>query len=534
MNEFRVAAVFSSNMVLQREKKIRVFGECADGCSVSVLLACADKVLANVVCEGKGGKWLAELPPQTACDGAVLSVCCGGQKKVMTNVAIGEVWLCGGQSNMEMELQHIQGGQELLREDKNPNVRFYYTQKKGFLNEDFFETESRMCWKEFSEKDAACWSGVGYLFGKELTAKLGVTVGLIGCNWGGTSASAWTSKESLLADRDVSVYWNEFEERNAGKTLEEQIAEYEAYETQDLIWRQRQEECYREDPQMDWDTLQQKIGPCLWPGPLNARNPYRPAGLYECMLLRIAPYSLRGVLFYQGESDDHRPQTYYALFTRLILQWRKAFLEQTLPFLFVQLPMHRYAGAPDYKNWCLIREAQMDCFATLRQTGIAVAIDCGEWNEIHPKDKRPVAHRLYLQALYHVYKMADASEAMGPLYRDFYVRGTEIELNFFFADEGFQVLGDEPVGFEIAGEEKAFVPARARIEGSKIFLSSTKVEKPCYARYLWTNYGEVNLYGANGIPVAPFRTCRCDETNVQELTQEIHQNMEVGANPLPE
>lgn len=530
MEGFRVAAVFSSNMVLQREKKIRVFGEGDDGGSVCVSLTLNGAELANEICEITEGRWLAELPPQKACQGAVLTVRCGEAEKVMTNVAVGEVWLCGGQSNMEMELQNIQDGRKFLREDKEPNVRFYYTQKKGFLNEDFYETERQMCWKEFSEQDAACWSGVGYLFGKELAARLGVTVGLIGCNWGGTSASAWTSRESLLKDRDVSVYWTDYEERNAGKTLAEQIAEYEAYEEDYQEWLKKQEACYREDPHMDWGVLQERIGVCRWPGPVNARNPFRPAGLYECMLLRIAPFSLRGVLFYQGESDDHRPQLYYSLFTRMIAQWRKDFCEQTLPFLFVQLPMHRYAADPDYKHWCLIREAQMDCFATVRGTGIAVAIDCGEFNEIHPKDKRPVAHRLYLQALWQVYGLADAADAMGPVYRDFIVRGREIELCFAHAENGFAVRGQEPSGFEIAGADKRFLPARARLDGSRIFVFSEAVERPRYVRYLWTNYGEVNLYGANGLPVAPFRTCRDDETQAAEIKTEIHQIMEVGGN----
>lgn len=530
MESCQVAAVFSSNMVLQREKKIRVFGEGRDGESVCVSLSLGSTELAWEVSEISKGRWLVELPPQKACNGATLTVRCGAFEKVMTNVAIGEVWLCGGQSNMEMELQNIQDGRKFLREDREPNVRFYYTQKKGYRNEDFYETERQMCWKEFSEQDAACWSGVGYLFGRELAAKLGVTVGLIGCNWGGTSASTWTSRESLLADREVSVYWTDYEQGNVGKTLAEQIAEYEAYEKNHAEWTKKQEACYREDPQMDWGTLQEKIGPCQWPGPMNARNPFRPAGLYECMLLRIAPYTLRGVLFYQGESDDHRPKLYYSLFTRLIAQWRKDFREQTLPFLFVQLPMHRYAADPDYKHWCLIREAQMDCFATVKGTGIAVAIDCGEFNEIHPKDKRPVAHRLYLQALQQVYGLADEAEAMGPMYRDYIVRGREIELCFDYAENGFKVRGEEPCGFEIAGADKRFVPAKARIAGERIYVSSTAVEQPRYARYLWTNYGEVNLYGANGLPAAPFRTSREDETQAVEVKTEIQQVMEVGGN----
>lgn len=528
VKEFSVAAVFSSNMVLQREKKIRIFGEGEEGQKVTVILKLpmmADVCERTVV---KDGRWMAELPPQKACDGASVTVTCGTWEKVMTNVSIGEVWLCGGQSNMEMELQNIKEGQTFLKDPKKPRVRFYYTQKKGFLDDDFFRTEKMMCWKEFSEQDAACWSGVGYLFGKELSEKLGVTVGLIGCNWGGTSASHWMSKESLLSDRDIAVYWEEFEERIQGKSVEEQIAEYKAYEEYQKQWEEKQVKAYETNPNLSWTELQEQIGPCRWPGPLNARNPLRPAGLYECMLLRVAPYTLRGVIFYQGESDDHRPRTYAALFGRMIAQWRKVFLEPVLPFLFVQLPMHRYEADPDYKHWCLIREAQMDVYQTIKGTGIAVAIDSGDFNDIHPKDKRQVAHRLCLQALGQVYGALDETEYMGPVYRDYVVKGSEIELYFDYAGDGFYYEGEKPVGFEIAGEDKQFVTAEAEISGDRIVVSAKQVENPCYVRYLWTNYGDVNLYGRNGIPVAPFRTRRDDEAEIKTVKVEIQQNMEVG------
>lgn len=528
MREFSVAAVFSSNMVLQREKKIRIFGEGEDGQKVNVSLYLPMMPEICVETTVKNGKWMAELPPQKACDGAEVVVKAGEFEKKMTNVAIGEVWLCGGQSNMEMELQNIKEGQNFLKDTSKPNVRFYYTQKKGFLNEDFYRTEKMMVWKEFSEQDAACWSGVGYLFGKELSECLGVTVGLIGCNWGGTSASHWMSKESLLEDNSISIYWKEFEEKIVGKSVEEQVAEFEAYEEYHKAWEAKSAEVYAVEPNISWDALQEKIGPCQWPGPLNVRNPLRPAGLYECMLMRVAPYTMRGVIFYQGESDDHRPRTYATLFTRMMAQWRKDFCEPVLPFMFVQLPMHRYAGDPDYKHWCLIREAQMDVYKTIKGTGIAVAIDSGDFNDIHPKDKRPVAHRLVLQALGQVYGLAEEAEYMGPIYRDYVVNGKTIELAFDYAQAGFTFEGEAPVGFEIAGEDKQFVPACACIDGEKIVVSAEQVEKPCYVRYLWTNYGDVNLYGKNGVPVAPFRTSREDEAEIKEVRVEIQQNMVVG------
>lgn len=527
MREFCVAAVFSSNMVLQRDKNVRIFGEGEDGARVTVTLSSDGEVLARADGVCRDGKWLVTLPPMEARENVTVVVTSGAFEKVMTNVAIGEVWLCGGQSNMEFELQNITGGREYLTKDVNPGVRFYYTQKKGYLDEDFYATEKLMCWKEFNEQDAACWSGVGYLFAKELAAKLGVTVGLIGCNWGGTSASAWTSKDSLLSDRDVSVYWTDFEEKNRGVSMEEQIAAYLAYEKFHEEWTQKQVALYQENPSIGWDEVQEILGPCQWPGPMNGRNPFRPAGLYETMVLRVAPYTMRGVLFYQGESDDHRPKLYRRLFTIMMEEWRRVFMEKELPFLFVQLPMHRYAADPDYKHWCLVREAQMDCFDALKHTGICVAIDCGEFNEIHPKDKVPVAHRLFLQACSEVYGVMSEDECFGPMFADAVMRGKELECRFAHAKDGFVIRGEEAVGFEVAGEACEFYPAKARMEGSSIYLFAPEVEKPVYARYLWTNYGEVTLYGANGIPVAPFRSSREDERTEVQAQVAIQQIMEL-------
>jgi sialate O-acetylesterase len=223
------------------------------------------------------------------------------------------------------------------------------------------------------------------------------------------------------------------------------------------------------------------------------------------MLQRLIPYTLRGFIYYQGESDDYKPQMYQKLLTRLIRHWREDWQDQTLPFLMVQLPMHRYKADPDYKHWCLIREAQMNTFETIKNTGIAVVLDCGEFNEIHPKDKTPVGERLELQALCHVYKLISEQEAFGPVFKTFEYKESGIELSFDYTEQGFLIKG-EPRGLEIAGEDKNFVKAEVEIRGSKIYIFSSEIVKPMYARYCWTNYGEVTIFGKNGIPLAPFRT----------------------------
>ena len=515
MAEFKAAAVFSNHMVLQREKPVQIFGT---GEENALITAHIDGIKASG--RVRGGKWSIQLPPHKAGTNYSLTLSCGENVKTFYNVAYGEVWLAGGQSNMELELQNCKE-KDALNDDEVPNVRFYYTPKKNIREKDFFEFENNTCWAEFGSESAKCWSAVGYFFAKELAAKLGVVVGVIGCNWGGTSASYWMSRESLEADRDTNEYLIDVEKNSKGKTEEEMEKEWLDYQKYDSEWYQKSLEFYKEHPNGTWDEVQEYCGKNLYPGPCNPYNPMSAAALYESMIKRVCPYTLKGFIYYQGESDDHRPKTYYKLFSRLIGLWREDWGDNELPFLFVQLPMHRYKADPDYKHWCLIREAQMKVYQTVKNTGIAVALDMGEFNEIHPKSKEPVGHRLALQALHSVYGMQNLEHtAFSPMFKECIAGEGKLELHFEHC-LGFKVRedavakenvgADEALGFEIAGADKAFKPAKVEIEGCKITVSSEEVDEPLYARYCWTNYGNVNIFGINDLPLAPFRTSVNDE-----------------------
>lgn len=505
MANFKVASVFSNHMVLQRDKNIRVFGRGENGKMIKITLG--ENQVSTVVNQEK---WMAILPPMEAANDIKMKVVCEEHNKEFVNIAIGEVWLAGGQSNMELELQNAKDGKEVLETEEDPNVRFYYTQKNGYKDNHFYESENNSSWSEWSEESAKCWSAVGYFFARKLAKDLGVTVGIIGCNWGGTSASAWMSKEFLSQEAELNTYLEEYDNAIRGKSIEQQEREYDEYAVYEEVWNKKCEELYEKTPDITWAEVLEQIGECKWPGPLNCKNPYRPAGLYECMLQRVCPYTIKGVLWYQGESDDHKPKTYYKLFVNLIRQWREDWMDLELPFLFVQLPMHRYSADLDFKNWCHLREAQMNVFKTVKNTGIAVILDCGEFNEIHPKDKEPVGERLELQALYHVYKKNKAKDAFGPIYKQSIFHENEIELCFDYVEDGFDVKG-EIREFEIAGADREFRAAETIIQNNKIWVSSPEVKNPLYVRYCWTNYGNVSLYGKNGIPLAPFRTSTLDE-----------------------
>lgn len=505
MSNFSSAAIFSNNMVLQRDKMVKIFGEGENGASVRVEI---DGIVKETVVHDE--KWQVLLPPHAAKLGLTMKISCGETEFVFSNVVYGEVWLAGGQSNMELELQNC-AEKDALQTDKNPNVRFYYTPKKNILDEDFYECERNTCWSEFDGESAKCWSAVGYFFARELAEKLGVVVGVIGCNWGGTSASYWMDEETLSADKDMNLYLEDIKKDCDGKSDEELLEDWREYCEYSEEWNRRSAEFYRKNPNGSWDDCQAYAGISRYPGPINKYNPMSAGALYRSMLMRVCPYTIKGFIYYQGESDDHRPRIYYKLFTALIGLWRDRWEDDTLPFLFVQLPMHRYEGDADHKHWCIIREAQMKAYNTVKNTGICIALDKGEFNEIHPKSKLPIGERLALQALYNVYGFSNLERsAFSPMYKAYEIKNGGIELSFEHCF-GFKISGDEATNFEIAGSDKKFKPAKAEIKDDKIFISSNEVKEPLFARYCWTNYAQVSVFGENGLPLAPFRTSVYDE-----------------------
>ena len=561
MAELKTAAIFSDHMVLQRDKQIKIFGEGSEGRRVRVQLSGPDGI-RKADAPVHNGRFVAVLMPLPA-GGPYEMIVTDGQKQIgFSDIMIGEVWLAGGQSNMEYELQNADQGHEAMEQDREPNVRFYYTQKIAYMDEHFFEAEAKTGWECFGDPGTGCWSAVGYFFARKLAKDLGVTVGIIGCNWGGTSASAWMDRESLTEDSELRSYVDEYEEAIKGKSVEQQIAEYDAYEAYHAVWGKKAEECAKIDPMMPWNEILRRCGECQWPGPMCCKNPFRPSGLYECMLMRVCPYTMRGVIWYQGESDDHKPRMYEKLFTKMIRKWREYWDDTELPFLFVQLPMHRYQQDPDFKNWPIIREAQMNVYQMVKNTGIAIITEYSQFHEIHPKKKLPVGERLELQAMYQVYHKIPAEDAFGPLYRSYRIcenapeycakAGAGIELSFDYAQGGFEVRDEAdrqdgfatqdqsdmqmqdsgaaaPKGFEIAGEDKVFVPAQCIIAGDKMYVYSEEVTSPRYVRYAWTNYMVVNIFGKkNRIPLAPFRTSCYDESTEQEMGKaQIQQVMEL-------
>ena len=549
MANFKTAAVFSDHMVLQRNKFISIFGEAPEGSLITASLF-DDK--GNLLSKNAGlsqnGKWLIQLEPLKAQTGCVLKITNENEVISFSDIAIGEVWLAGGQSNMEFELQNCKEGPEELKDNKaGKNVRFYYTNKIGWMDDKFYEAERNTCWQTWESPARGAWSAVGYFFAKKLAADLGCTVGLIGCNWGGTSASAWMRREYLERDKDLDTYLTDYAEATRGKSTEDQIKEFDDYEIENAKWQEKFSKLWEKQPGITWAEAEKVLGKNPWPGPASCKNPYRPCGLYDCMVARILPYTLKGVLWYQGESDDHKPTFYYKLFRSLIDNWRNDWKDQNLPFVFVQLPVHRYEADPDFKHWPVVRQCQAKVAATVRNAWLTSAFDLGQYSDIHPVAKKELAERMEKNALANVYNLIPSIDAGAPqiegchqLYDEAKGHG-QLVLTFTNASLGFEVREDEIrleeykkmeslqgltvaedfTGFEIAGSDGVWYPAKFALGGTEgkqntIILCSDKVSHPEAARYGWYNYGPVTVYGKNGLPLCPFQTGEIKaEDNVQ-------------------
>ncbi|MGN0638228.1 MAG: sialate O-acetylesterase [Huintestinicola sp.] len=505
MGALTTAAIFTDHMVIQMGKPIVIWGHDYSGRKITASFC---GYTADTLCIDN--RWQITFPPVNTYGGPYeLTLTDGSESLTISDIMIGEVWIAGGQSNMELELQNECHAEAELAACENSGVRFYYTKKNPYIDEFFYIDEKNGGWALPSAENSRCWSAVGYYFGKKLASDLGVTVGIIGCNWGGTSASNWIDRKNLVRDEDTRTYVDEYDKAMEGKSFEDYLKELREYREWEAEWQPKINEFYQNNPEGSWDEAQEYAGsPSRWPEPLGPKSPFRAGGLYETMLKRIAPYSAKGFIYYQGESDDHKPQMYEKLLKMLISQWRTDWNDPEMPFIMVQLPMFINRGEEDRKNWCLIREAQMNTHLTTANTGIAVTLDCGEYGNIHPVNKIPVGERLEKQAMCHVYGKLSPAEAYGPVYYRSYPEEDCFILEFKYASDGFDLRNeDTPSGFEVAGDDKEYHNAAAQIlSGGKIRLTSPEVKEPKFARFKWTNYAEVTLFGKNGIPVAPFRT----------------------------
>lgn len=494
--QFRLASVFSDHMVLSRNHPIRLFGEAESGTRI---MATLNGSTASAT--AREHRFEIVLPPMTAEGPHILTVTCGDETLAFYDVMIGEVYLAGGQSNMELELQNADDGKRLVAEANHPDIRFYNVPKQPWLDAAARAAERATRWHVVTPGACAELSAVAYHFAVRLQAAHGVPVGIIDCYWGGTSIACWLEEAALRLTTAGNDLLEAYAARIAGKTDEQFDMESKAHDDAFQAWCNRVDALKAQHPDLPMPQINELAGACPWGPPIGRKSPFRPAGLAETMVKRVAPYTLTGILYYQGEEDTSHPELYLPLMMTLVPYWRGLFRDDALPFLFAQLPMFIAANEVDDKRWAVLRHAQECAHKALRNTGLAVLIDCGEFDNIHPTDKQTVGERLYWQTEKVACGNADAPDSPRALY--VLREGDAILVTL---DTPVRVVGEQaqPALLEVAGADGVFHPATANIGGNTLRLTAEGVQEPVEARYAWVNYGKVNLFGEVGLPLAPF------------------------------
>ena len=501
MQKFQLSPLFTDGAVLCRNKEIRLFGTAETGISLHLTLTDqAGNLLAEDALTAKDGRFCFFLPPQQAQEGCTLTLTDGQDTAMYSDVAVGDVYLASGQSNMELELQNADEGKELIPVHENPHVRYFNVPKCPRFTPEMEEANRNARWMKVAPGTAKDMSAVAYFFAMKLQPHLNIPIGIIDCYWGGTSVTCWMSEETLNLTAEGQRYLKEYEDSWAGKSMEQYLAEEAAWMGSLDAWARKADALKVVHPEYTTKELNAEIGPCPpWDPPAGTGSPYRPHGLFHTMLERVIPAALTGVLFYQGEEDSWRTTQYDILLSTYIIRLRELFRDHELPFLNVQLPMWiDGAATEDSKLWPRLRMAQQKVYRNFRNTGLAVLLDQGEFDNIHPTNKRVVGERLFESALDVIYHQPARLSpfAIGKCQKD---GKLYISLSAPVADRG---VGD--LLLEIAGEDGKFLPANAQINGDTLILSSPAVPRPCMARYAWTDYAIVRLFGENGLPLAPF------------------------------
>jgi sialate O-acetylesterase len=468
--------LFGSGAVLQQGIAVPVWGTAREGEKVTV------KFLdQTVTTTARDGRWRVRLKPLKA-GGPFTLVISGDNSLTFTNVLVGEVWLCSGQSNMEFPLMRASSAAEAAAGARDPGLRLF-TVPRGAANEP--KTEVAGTWKESAPDTATNFSAVAWFFGRDLRRALKVPVGLIHSSVGGTPAEAWTSRPTLEADAELK----QILERQAEAVKNFDVAKAEAQHKEAL------------EKHKEAVAKAQSEGKPVPKAPRGPENPLhtnkRPCGLYNAMIAPLQPYALAGVIWYQGESNSGRAAEYRKLFPAMIHNWRQAWGEGDFPFLFVQI-------APEKDMTPEIREAQLLSWQTVPRTAMAVTTDVGNEKDIHPTQKEPVGARLALAARAVAYH--DTLEYSGPVYASMQVEGDHAILSFTHVGGGLVAKDVNLKGFTMAGDGGNFVSATARIEGDKVIVSSPSVAKPTAVRYGWEHTPDVNLFNKEGLPATPFRT----------------------------
>ncbi len=486
--DVRLPALISDHAVLQQGMAVAIWGTAENGESVTVKFR-GQQVSATAAADGK---WRVLLDPMDA--GGPFEMTISGHNSItLRDVMVGEVWICSGQSNMEWPVSRAMNSEQEIAQAGNPRIRFL-TVKRAVSDKPLEDVSGS--WELSTPESVKEFSAVGYFFGREIQRSIEAPVGLIDSSWGGTPAESWTSDAALRADRFLDpILWQ------WKRTLAEYPSAKQRYERQLKEWEEQSARARAEGK-----PVPQRPAPPQGPG-----HPWTPSGLYNAMIAPLIPLAMRGAIWYQGESNarPYRSFEYRRLFQTMIEDWRRAW-DQPFPFLFVQLAnfMQR-KSEPEDSSWAELRESQSHALG-LPNTGMAVIIDIGEADDIHPKNKQEVGRRLSLSARAIAY--GEDLVYSGPVYGGVKLEGKQIRIRFGHTGRGLEAKGGRLEGFAIAGKDRRFVWAEAMIEGNTVVVSSPQVPSPVAVRYAWADNPGCNLYNRDGLPASPFRTDDWSET----------------------
>ncbi len=519
--KLQAARLFQNGMILQREKPVVIWGKAKPGEEVTISMQ-------GLSCRGtvdQDGHWRIACGPFHVSEGDCLSIVSCTETLTFSDVLVGDVYLAGGQSNMEFHMRYDADLQVEKPDCANPCIRLFDYPRVSYPEqiEEADYTRHYGFWRKCTQADLERFPAVAYYFAKEINARYRVPVGIIGCNWGATRAAAWMSEEEIAA-AGGQAWLDDYARETAALDLEsyeKRFRENPASWKTDLLANPITDlmmfGCTMEDVakavgELGADLSQMSITDMM--PSMGPKHENRPGGLYQSMLCQVAPYTIRGILWYQGEADaDAHPEVYQTLFPGLIASWRKLWNDETLPFLFVQLaPLEDMFGNPA-TNFPAIRAAQQHASDTMPFTGMAVTTDVGMQYDIHPKQKKPVGYRLALLAERIIYGENVLCEA--PSMRSATVEKGKARIRFAHAGTGLYLKGSQISGLRILedGTEWNMGNIRAEVSGTELILYSEQFAagKPLRFEIAMTPWHNVNLYNSEGIPARP---CAINSSNI--------------------
>lgn len=456
-SEVKLPAIVSSNMVLQRNTTIVLWGWAEANERITIIGSWLDEPIK--IQADKEGNWHVEVKTTNSKASQTIKIKSKASDILLENILFGEVWLCSGQSNMQMpvqgnEGQPVFGSSMAIAKSSNANLRLFTVNQIGSKTPSK-DVEKYIGWQPATPSSVSKFSAVAYFFGEQLEEVLDCPVGMIHTSWGGSTIQAWMSKETLSSYQNINLD--------------------------------------------DLDIVQ--------------KTNRIPTALFNAMIHPLIPYTIKGVLWYQGEANRSEPENYKLLFPAMVNDWRTRWGIGDFPFYYVQIAPFLYGNNNAFQtvdNSAFIREAQLHCLELIPNSGIAITMDIGDEHCIHLPKKKEVADRLLFNALHQTYGY-NAIDHASPIYQSLEIKDGGILLKFKNAEKGLYAC-DELTGFEIAGEDKVFYSAKAKVVSQKnVFVQSDKVPNPVAVRYAWSNWIVGILYDASLLPASSFRTDNWDD-----------------------